>query len=248
MLPPLLDKKRRRTNMKLFTDMSETTSTCTARVTAQVNKAIYTFLQLISNALIVISPVKSIPTTANGGLSTTRSLGSCPAYYFDRDDVALPGFNEHFRNQSLEEKGHAEMLMKYQNKRGGRILLTDIDKPELDDWKTSMEALKAALALEMAVNKELLDLRQLALDHNDPQMCDFLDSGLLRKQLEEIKELGDFITNLNVPDRDLENTFHPDNVLTSSTHGVMTGGLLFGGNRWALYVKHSRKCHISRTL
>ncbi|GIX87670.1 soma ferritin [Caerostris extrusa] len=118
------------------------------------------------------------------------------AYYFDRDDVALPGFSEHFRNQSLEEMGHAEKLMKYQNQRGGRILLTDIDKPELDDWKNSMEALKAALALEMAVNKELLDLRQLALDHNDPQMCDFLDSGLLRKQLEEIKELGDFITNL----------------------------------------------------
>ncbi|GIX79730.1 hypothetical protein CDAR_53191 [Caerostris darwini] len=45
--------------MKLFTDMSETTSMCTARVTAQVNKAMYTFLQLLSPALIVIALVNS---------------------------------------------------------------------------------------------------------------------------------------------------------------------------------------------
>ncbi|GIY86718.1 hypothetical protein CDAR_427601 [Caerostris darwini] len=36
--PPLLDKKRRSANMKLFTDMSDTTSMCTAHVTAQVNR------------------------------------------------------------------------------------------------------------------------------------------------------------------------------------------------------------------
>ena len=48
------------------------------------------------------------------------------AYYFDRDDVALPGFHKFFKKSSEEEREHAEKLMKYQNKRGGRIVLQDI--------------------------------------------------------------------------------------------------------------------------
>ena len=46
--------------------------------------------------------------------------------YFDRDDVALPGFAKYFEKASVEEREHAEKLMKYQNKRGGRIVLQDI--------------------------------------------------------------------------------------------------------------------------
>jgi ferritin heavy chain len=48
------------------------------------------------------------------------------AYYFDRDDVALPGFCKYFKKASDEERGHAEKFMKYQNRRGGRIVLQDI--------------------------------------------------------------------------------------------------------------------------
>lgn len=46
--------------------------------------------------------------------------------YFDRDDVALPGFAKFFKKSAEEERGHAEKLMKYQNKRGGRIVFQDI--------------------------------------------------------------------------------------------------------------------------
>ena len=48
------------------------------------------------------------------------------AYYFDRDDVALPGFHKYFKKSSDEEREHAEKLMTYQNKRGGRIVLQAI--------------------------------------------------------------------------------------------------------------------------
>ncbi|KAF8764794.1 Ferritin like protein [Argiope bruennichi] len=92
-------------------------------------------------------------------------------YYFDRDDVALPGFSKHFKDQSAEELTHAEKLMKFQNKRGGNIVFYDIQPPEKDDWESGMEALKAALALETSVNQDLLKLRQLAQDHNDPQVA-----------------------------------------------------------------------------
>lgn len=49
------------------------------------------------------------------------------SYYFDRDDVALPGFRKYFKKSSDEERGHAEKLMKYQNMRGGRIVLKAIE-------------------------------------------------------------------------------------------------------------------------
>ena len=48
------------------------------------------------------------------------------AYYFDRDDVALKGFSKFFKHSSDEEREHAEKLMAFQNKRGGRIVLQDI--------------------------------------------------------------------------------------------------------------------------
>mgnify|MGYP002153740479 CR=1 FL=1 len=46
--------------------------------------------------------------------------------YFDRDDIALKGFSKFFKASSDEEREHAEKLMKYQNTRGGRIVLQPI--------------------------------------------------------------------------------------------------------------------------
>lgn len=48
------------------------------------------------------------------------------AFYFERDDVALPGFAKFFSKSSKDERKHAERLMQYQNMRGGRIVLQDI--------------------------------------------------------------------------------------------------------------------------
>lgn len=80
------------------------------------------------------------------------------SFYFDRDDVAFPGFAKFFAHNSSEEREHAEKLMKYQNKRGGRVLLKDIQRPEKDEWGTPLQALQTALALEKNVNQSLLSL------------------------------------------------------------------------------------------
>ena len=48
------------------------------------------------------------------------------AYYFDRDDVALKGFSKFFKDSAEEEREHAEKFMKYQNMRGGRVVLQSI--------------------------------------------------------------------------------------------------------------------------
>ncbi|XP_032813987.1 ferritin heavy chain [Petromyzon marinus] len=118
------------------------------------------------------------------------------AYYFDRDDVALNNFFKFFKEQSHEEREHAEKLMAYQNKRGGRVVLKDVKKPERDEWGSGLEAVQLALQLEKNVNQSLLDLHALGSKENDPQLCDFLESHYLEEQVEAIKKLGDFVTNL----------------------------------------------------
>jgi len=118
------------------------------------------------------------------------------SYYFDRDDVALHNFAKFFKKQSHEEREHAEKLMAQQNKRGGRIFLQDVRKPEKDEWASGVEALQAALNLEKSVNQSLLDMHKVASEHNDPQMCDFLETHFLNEQIESIKELSDWVSNL----------------------------------------------------
>ncbi|XP_056460870.1 ferritin, middle subunit-like [Gadus macrocephalus] len=118
------------------------------------------------------------------------------AFYFSRDDVALPGFAHFFKENSLEEREHAEKLMAFQNNRGGRIFLQDVKKPERDEWGTGLEALEAALQLEKTVNQALLDLHKISSEHGDPHMNDFLETHYLNEQVEAIKKLGDYVSNL----------------------------------------------------
>ncbi|XP_072444310.1 ferritin, higher subunit-like [Chiloscyllium punctatum] len=116
--------------------------------------------------------------------------------YFDRDDVALRHFAEFFKEQSHEEREDAEKLMAFQNKRGGRVLLQDVKKPEQDEWGNGLEAMQRALQMEKDVNQSLLDLHKLSSDHTDPHLCDFLERHYLDEQVKMIKKLGDHITNL----------------------------------------------------
>ncbi|AWP18417.1 Ferritin [Scophthalmus maximus] len=90
------------------------------------------------------------------------------AFYFSRDDVALPGFSHFFKENSEEEREHADKLLSFQNNRGGRIFLQDVKKPERDEWGSGLEAMQCALQLEKNVNQALLDLHKLASEDVDP--------------------------------------------------------------------------------
>eukprot|EP00112_Aurelia_sp_Birch-Aquarium-sp1_P000186 Seg1014.4 transcript_id=Seg1014.4/GoldUCD/mRNA.D3Y31 product="Soma ferritin" pseudo=true protein_id=Seg1014.4/GoldUCD/D3Y31 len=118
------------------------------------------------------------------------------AQHFDRDDVALQGFAKFFKKSSDEEREHAEKFMKFQNQRGGRIKLSDIKAPAQDEWGSGLQAMEEALALEKKVNQALLDLHAMAATHNDAQMTDFIEGHFLTHQVESIKELAEYVTNL----------------------------------------------------
>lgn len=117
------------------------------------------------------------------------------AIYFDRDDIALPGFSKYFAKASEEEGEHADKFMKYQNKRGGRVVLKSIPNPEVDEWGTPLDAMKKALELEKTVNQAIIDLHAVADSKSDGQLTDFLE-GFLEEQVDGIKSIADLVSRL----------------------------------------------------
>eukprot|EP00250_Pteridium_aquilinum_P001700 c11904_g1_i1 orf=163-942(+) len=121
--------------------------------------------------------------------------------YFDRDNVALPGMAQFFKESSEEEREHAEKLMKYQNIRGGRVKLqsiimpslTEFDDPEKGDALCAMEL---TLALERLVNEKLLKLHKVAEEQDDPQLQDFIEGEFLKPQVEDIKKVSEYVSQL----------------------------------------------------
>ncbi|GAA0162348.1 storage protein [Lithospermum erythrorhizon] len=120
--------------------------------------------------------------------------------YFDRDNVALKGLAKFFKESSEEEREHAEMLMEYQNKRGGRVKLHSIQMPpsEYDHAEKgdALYAMELALSLEKLTNEKLLQVHKVANENNDPEMADFIESELLSEQVEAIKKISDYVSQL----------------------------------------------------
>ncbi|KAG5402661.1 hypothetical protein IGI04_008780 [Brassica rapa subsp. trilocularis] len=164
----------------------------------------------------------AIPITSNASLARQRYADSCEAAineqinveynvsyvyhsmyaYFDRDNVALKGLAKFFKESSDEEREHAEKFMEYQNKRGGRVTLHPIVSPISDfehaEKGDALYAMELALSLEKLTNEKLLNLHRVASENNDPQLADFVESEFLGEQIEAIKKISDFITQLRM--------------------------------------------------
>lgn len=122
--------------------------------------------------------------------------------YFDRDNVALQGLAKFFKESSEEEREHAEKLMKYQNKRGGRVILHPLKEPisefEHVEKGDALYAMELALCLEKLINARLLEVHSVADQNNDPQMMDFIESEFLGEQVEAIKKISEYVTQLRM--------------------------------------------------
>ncbi|KAF5759528.1 putative ferroxidase [Helianthus annuus] len=120
--------------------------------------------------------------------------------YFDRDNIALKGLAKFFKESSEEEREHAEKLMQYQNMRGGRVKLNTIVAPPSEfehvEKGDALYAMELALSLEKLVNEKLLCLHAVADRNNDPQMADFIESEFLVEQVEAIKKISEYVSQL----------------------------------------------------
>ncbi|KAL3717007.1 hypothetical protein ACJRO7_008567 [Eucalyptus globulus] len=122
--------------------------------------------------------------------------------YFDRDNVALKGLAKFYKESSEEEREHAEKLMEYQNKRGGKVKLHSILMPPSEfehvEKGDALYSMELALSLEKLTNEKLLSLHRVAAQNNDPQLTDFIESEFLYEQVEAIKKIADFVTQLRM--------------------------------------------------
>ncbi|KAK4253351.1 hypothetical protein QN277_010672 [Acacia crassicarpa] len=122
--------------------------------------------------------------------------------YFDRDNIALKGFAKFFKESSEEEREHAEKLMKYQNNRGGRVLLHPIKNPPSDfehfEKGDALYAMELALSLEKLTNQKLLNVYSVANHNNDHELAHFIQSEFLRDQVEAIKEIANYVAQLRM--------------------------------------------------
>ncbi|GMH30021.1 hypothetical protein Nepgr_031864 [Nepenthes gracilis] len=62
----------------------------------------------------------------------------------------------------------------------------------------ALYAMELALSLEKLVNEKLLKLQSVAEENNDPQMQDFIESEFLAEQVEAIKKISEYVTQLRM--------------------------------------------------
>lgn len=125
------------------------------------------------------------------------------AAHLANNKVARNGFARFFRDQSSEEREHAQKLVDYVNLRGGTVSAVNVDMPSTATWMSVLDALQAALALEHRVTNRLHELHRLADDNHDPQMADFLEQEFLSEQVRSIDQLQRLITQLQNMDTGL---------------------------------------------
>jgi len=119
--------------------------------------------------------------------------------FFNRDNVGLQGFATFYRVSSLEERAHAQQLMDYQAKRGGRVKLAALAAPPPDynheQKGDALYSMEIALALEKLNFQMLYSLHETAEAANDSQMQDFVEE-MLSDQADSVKEIADFVAQL----------------------------------------------------
>jgi len=118
------------------------------------------------------------------------------AAYFDRADVALPGFKDWAKKQSEEEREHAEKFIQYINLRGGRYVSLPVPEPAVQTFASAMDAMETALKMEINVNHALLKMHKTASDADDAQLCDYLESNFLEEQVESVNEIAQTVRKL----------------------------------------------------
>ncbi|KAI8987679.1 ferritin-like superfamily [Mycotypha africana] len=110
------------------------------------------------------------------------------AAYFDKADVALPGFVKYFLERAEHEGEMARYLIDYQITRGGVCIIGSIPQP-LNDWQSVSNAIETCLSLEKDVNKSLIMLTHLAINNEDSHLRHILKGKHLRYKLKTIENL-----------------------------------------------------------
>tara|TARA_B100000405_G_scaffold298067_1_gene254623 strand:+ start:1520 stop:1954 length:435 start_codon:yes stop_codon:yes gene_type:complete len=137
--------------------------------------------------------------------------------YFARDNIYLQGIANHFNKESLEERGHAELLMNYQITRGGRVELKAIMPPQVDyenpEKGDALYAFEVSLSLEKLNNDRLVELHRIAEDAEDAALQDFIEGELLEDQVKSIQKVSEYVAQLRRMGNNGDAVWHFDQMM-----------------------------------
>lgn len=136
------------------------------------------------------------------------------AVYFDGED--LPQLAKHFYAQSVEERNHAMMLVRYLLDRDIEVEIPGVDavRNRFDD---AVDALKLALAQERTVTEQVSRLASVAREEGDYLGEQFMQ-WFLKEQVEEVSTVT---TLVRIAQRAGQNLFNLEDFVARE---LTTGG------------------------
>ncbi|XP_036914718.1 soma ferritin-like [Sturnira hondurensis] len=106
-----------------------------------------------------------------------RAVERQQACYYN-EDTGAPLFASFFEDQAEVKREHGKQFLKYLRKRGCKICLPVIKRPDIENWATGMKALESALELENELTRLLQDLKVSAYEKSEKELVRFLGKYL----------------------------------------------------------------------
>ncbi|MDA3860627.1 MAG: ferritin [Melioribacteraceae bacterium] len=131
------------------------------------------------------------------------------ATFFDSNSFV--GMAQWMKLQAEEEHIHSMKFFDFIQKIGGRVILEQIDKPQLD-WDSAQQAFEDALAHEEYITKHINELTDLAIAERDHSTKTFLqwyvdeqveEEATANEIVQKFKLIGDSKSGLYMLDREL---------------------------------------------
>jgi ferritin len=135
------------------------------------------------------------------------------AVWFDGHD--LPQLAKHFYRQALEERNHAMMIVQYLLDNDIRPTIPGVDEIR-NDFSDATDLVTLALKQEKQVTEEVINLAKTARDEDDYRGEQFMQ-WFLKEQVEEVAQMT---TLLNVMERANGNLFDVENFLARESVGA----------------------------
>ena len=129
----------------------------------------------------------------NAELHSAYLYLSMAAYFHSMN---LGGMAQWMQVQAKEEVGHAMKIYGYINERGSRILLKPVEGPATE-WKSPLDAFKAAYKHELYITKRIHDLVDMAAKEKDLATQSFL-KWFIDEQVEEEASADDVVQKLTL--------------------------------------------------
>ncbi|XP_074175191.1 ferritin, heavy subunit-like [Rhinolophus sinicus] len=118
----------------------------------------------------------AINQVASFQLHVSDAYLSMACYY--NVDTGAPFLAAFFEDQAKVKREHAKQFLRFLRRHEGKICLPVIQRPDLDNWGTDVQALMSALELENKLTKLLQDLKTLASANSETDHLRFMGKYL----------------------------------------------------------------------